>query len=138
VKVRSHQRPRFPLMLKNPILTGLLCLIGFWLAIPRHRPEIIHFQSDADGQLSLLNFEIESVDLSRQTRMILNPSMRSERRSLVGTTENSELLAASIEVRCAEHVRRNGTGQVSLKFCLWVPCIHDWYESAAFARTVLE
>jgi hypothetical protein len=47
---------------KNPILTGLTLSDRFLARYAPPQPEIIHFQSDADGQLSLLNFEIESVD----------------------------------------------------------------------------
>ena len=45
---------------KNPILTGVILSDRFCARYSPPQPGIIHFQSDADGQLSLLNFEIES------------------------------------------------------------------------------
>jgi hypothetical protein len=47
---------------KNPILTGVTFSDRFLARYAPPQTEIIYFQSDADGQLSLLNFEIESVD----------------------------------------------------------------------------
>ena len=47
---------------QNPILTGLTFSAGFLARYSPPQPEIIHFQSDADGQLSLLDFEVESVE----------------------------------------------------------------------------
>jgi hypothetical protein len=46
----------------NPILTGIPLSDKFVTRYTPPQPEIIHFQSDADGQLSLLNFEVESVE----------------------------------------------------------------------------
>jgi hypothetical protein len=47
---------------QNPILTGIPLSDRFVTRYTPPQPEIIHFQSDADGQLSLLNFEVESVE----------------------------------------------------------------------------
>jgi len=46
----------------NPILTGMALSDRFVARYPPPRAEIIHFQSDADGQLSLLDFEVEPVN----------------------------------------------------------------------------
>jgi len=47
---------------QNPILTGITFSDRFLTRYAPPQAEIIHFQPDADGQLSLLNFDIESVD----------------------------------------------------------------------------
>jgi len=47
---------------QNPILTGIPLSDRFVTRYTPPQPEIIHFQSDADGQLSLLDFEVESVN----------------------------------------------------------------------------
>jgi len=47
---------------QNPILTGITFSDRFLTRYAPPPSEIIHFQPDADGQLSLLNFDIESVD----------------------------------------------------------------------------
>jgi hypothetical protein len=98
---------------KNPILTGLTFSDRFLARYAPPQPEIIHFQSDADGQLSLLNFEIESVD---------EPPDPDDFESLDAfpeaiarwDTENPELLAVSID-----------------SMCEWAPCPEQWYWSKA-------
>ncbi len=47
---------------QNPILTGIPLSDRFVTRYTPPQPKIIHFQSDADGQLSLLDFEVESVE----------------------------------------------------------------------------
>ena len=47
---------------QNPILTNITFSPGFLAHYSPPRSENIHYQTDADGQLSLLDFEVESVD----------------------------------------------------------------------------
>jgi hypothetical protein len=47
---------------QNPILTGIVLSDRFVTRYSPPQAEIVHFQSDADGQLSLLDFEVESSD----------------------------------------------------------------------------
>jgi len=47
---------------QNPILTNITFSPGFLARYSSPQTESIHYQSDADGQLSLLDFEVESVD----------------------------------------------------------------------------
>ena len=47
---------------QNPILTGLVLSDRFLARYSPPQVEIVHFQSDADGQLSLLDFEVKSVN----------------------------------------------------------------------------
>jgi hypothetical protein len=47
---------------QNPILTGITLSDRFVTRYTPPQSEIIYFQSDADGQLSLLDFEVESVE----------------------------------------------------------------------------
>jgi hypothetical protein len=47
---------------QNPILTAIPLSEKFVTRYTPPQSEIIHFQSDADGQLSLLDFEVESVN----------------------------------------------------------------------------
>jgi len=47
---------------QNPILTNITFSPGFLAHYFPPRSENIHYQTDADGQLSLLDFEVESVD----------------------------------------------------------------------------
>jgi hypothetical protein len=69
--------------------------------------------SDADGQLSLLNFEIESVDEPPDPDDF--ESLDAFREAIARwDTENPELLAASID-----------------SMCEWAPCPEEWYWSKA-------
>jgi hypothetical protein len=105
---------------KNPILTGLTFSDKFLARYAPPQAQIIHFQSDADGQLSLLNFEVEFVDESPDP-------------------DDFEFLDAFCEALARwdwEHnevsPEHNELLQVSLdSFCLWVPCPPDWYEPTA-------
>ncbi|MEG4944000.1 hypothetical protein [Microcoleus sp. F4-D5] len=47
---------------QNPILTGIALSDSFLARYSPPQPENIHYHSDADGQLSLLDFEVESTD----------------------------------------------------------------------------
>jgi len=82
--------------------------------------ENIRFRLEADGQLSLLDFEIESVD--EQPDPDDFESLDAFREAIACwdwehnfvSSEHNELLQVSLE-----------------SFCLWVPCPPDWYEPAA-------
>ena len=88
------------------------------------QPEIIHFRSDADGQLSLLNFEIESVDEPPDPDDF--ESLDAFREAIARWDfEYNEVSPEHNEVN-PEH---NEPLQVSLdSFCLWAHCPHTWYE----------
>jgi len=105
---------------KNPILTGLTFSDRFLARYAPPQVQIIHFQSDADGQLSLLDFEVQSVD---------EPPDPDDFESL-------ELFRDALALWDWEHnevsPEHNEPLQVSLdSFSLWGFCPVDWYESAA-------
>jgi hypothetical protein len=105
---------------KNPILTGLTFSDKFLARYAPPRPEIIHFQSDADGQLSLLDFEIESVD---------EPPDPDDFESLDAFREALARWDCEHNEVSPEH---NEPLQVSLdSFSLWGLCPADWYEPVA-------
>jgi len=105
---------------KNPILTGVTFSDRFLARYSPPQAQIIHFQFDADGQLSLLDFEIESVD---------EPPDPDDFESL-------ELFREALALWDWEHnevsPEHNQPLQVSLdSFSLWGLCPADWYESVA-------
>jgi hypothetical protein len=94
---------------QNPILTGITLSDRFLAHYSPPQAQIIHFQSDADGQLSLLNFEIASVSEPPDPDDF--ESLDAFREAIARwDTENSELLAASID-----------------SMCEWAPCPEEWY-----------
>ena len=109
---------------KNPILTGVTFSDRFLARYAPPQVQIIHFQSDADGQLSLLNFEIESVDEPPDPDDF--ESLDAFREALARwDSEHNEVSPQHNEVS-PEH---NEPLQVSLdSFCLWAHCPHTWYE----------
>jgi hypothetical protein len=115
---------------KNPILTGLTFSDRFLACYAPPQPEIIHFRSDADGQLSLLNFEIESVDEPPDPDDF--ESLDAFREAISRWDwEHNEVSPEHNEVS-PEH---NEPLQVSLEsFCLWRLCSADWYEPAALLQ----
>jgi hypothetical protein len=97
---------------KNPILTGVILSDRFCARYSPPQPGIIHFQSDADGQLSLLNFEIESA-------------------SEPPDPDDFESLDAFPEALARWDVEHPEELAVSLDyFCEWDPCPDTWYELA--------
>lgn len=95
---------------KNPILTGIALSDKFCACYSSPQAEIIHFQSDADGQLSLLNFEIESASEPPDPDDF--ESLDAFREALARWDfEHPEELAASLD-----------------SMCEWAPCPADWYE----------
>jgi hypothetical protein len=119
---------------QNPILTGLTFSDRFLARYSPPQAQIIQFQSDTDGQLSLLNFEIESVNEPPDPDDF--ESLDAFREALARwDSEHSEVSPEHSEVS-PEHnevsPEHNELLQVSLdSFCLWVPCPPDWYEPAA-------
>jgi hypothetical protein len=102
------------------ILTGLTFSDRFLARYAPPQAQIIHFQSDADGQLSLLDFEVQSVD---------EPPDPDDFESL-------ELFREALALWDWEHnevsPEHNEPLQVSLdSFSLWGFCPADWYESVA-------
>ena len=100
------------LAVKNPILTGVILSDRFCARYSPPQPGIIHFQSDADGQLSLLNFEIESAS---------EPPDPDDFESLDGFRE-------AIARWDGEHPEELAVSLDS--FCEWAPCPDTWYELA--------
>ncbi len=95
---------------KNPILTGVTLSDRFCARYSSPQAEIIHFQSDADGQLSLLNFEIESAFEPPDPDDF--ESLEEFREALARwDSEHPEELAVSLD-----------------SMCEWAPCPTDWYE----------
>jgi hypothetical protein len=102
---------------KNPILTGVTFSDRFLARYAPPQAQIIHFQSDADGQLSLLNFEIESLD---------EPPDPDDFEFLDAFREALARWDCEHNEVSPEH---NEPLQVSLdSFCLWAHCPHTWYE----------
>jgi hypothetical protein len=110
---------------QNSILTGITLSDRFLAHYSPPQAQIIHFQSDADGQLSLLNFEIESVDEPPDPDDF--ESLDAFREAIARWDfEHNEVSLEHNEVN-PEH---NEPLQVSLdSFCLWVHCPHTWYEA---------
>ncbi|MEG4121901.1 hypothetical protein QUA43_31120 [Microcoleus sp. N9_B4] len=94
----------------NPILTGIRLSDTFLARYSPPQPEIIHYQSDPDGQLSLLNFEVESVDEPPDPDDF--PSIDAFNEAMARwDAENSEALMVSMD-----------------SMCEWAPCPAEWYE----------
>ena len=98
---------------QNPILTGIALSDRFVARYSPPQPEIIHFKPDADGQLSLLDFEVQSVN---------EPPDPDDYDSMFAfwaaydawdkaTDDDSEPLEVSLD-----------------SFSEWAPCPDDWYE----------
>jgi hypothetical protein len=105
---------------KNPILIGVTFSDRFLARYSPPQVQIIHFQSDADGQLSLLDFEVQSVD---------EPPDPDDFESLDAFREALARWDCEHNEVSPEH---NEPLQVSLdSFSLWGLCPADWYEPAA-------
>ncbi|MEG4032165.1 hypothetical protein QUA06_28495 [Microcoleus sp. POL8_C6] len=95
---------------QNPILTGCTLSAEFLARYSPPQPEIIHFQSDADGQLSLLDFEVESTDEPPDPDDF--ETLDEFREAMARwDAENAEALTISMD-----------------SMCEWAPCPDDWYE----------
>lgn len=93
----------------HPILRGVTLSDRFLARYSPPQPENIRFQSEADGQLSLLNFEVvtESEPPDPDDFETLDAFREAIAR---WDTENPELLAAPID-----------------SMCEWAPCPEEWY-----------
>jgi hypothetical protein len=102
---------------QNPILTGIVLSDRF---VARYSPpqaeiEMVHFKPDADGQLSLLDFEIESVDEE--------PPDPDDFDSMFAFWAAYDAWDARTEASDSEPL------EISLdSFCEWAPCPDEWYE----------
>jgi hypothetical protein len=105
---------------RHLILTGLTFSDRFLARYAPPQAQIIYFQSDADGQLSLLDFEVQSVD---------EPPDPDDFESLDAFREALARWDCEHNEVSPEH---NQPLQVSLdSFSLWGLCPADWYESVA-------
>jgi len=111
---------------RNPILTGIPLSDRFVARYTPPQPEIIHFQSDADGQLSLLDFEVESVDEAP------DPDDFESLDAFREVIERWDREHPSSFDHCSDHLpssEQNEPLEISLEsFCEWAPCPADWYE----------
>ena len=98
---------------RNPIFTDLALSDRFLSRYTPPQADIFHFQSDADGQLSLLNFEIESA-------------------SEPPDPDDFESLDAFREAIALWDAQNPEPPAVSLdSMCEWAPCPEEWYEPTA-------
>ena len=98
---------------RHPILRGVTLSNRFLACYSSPQAQIIHFQSEADGQLSLLDFEVQSEPEPPDPDDF--ESLDAFREAIARwDTENPELLAASID-----------------SMCEWAPCPEEWYWSKA-------
>jgi hypothetical protein len=94
---------------RHPILRGVTLSNRFLARYSPPQSGIIHFQSELDGQLSLLDFEVHSQPEPPDPDDF--ESLDAFREAIARwDTENSELLAASID-----------------SMCEWAPCPEEWY-----------
>jgi hypothetical protein len=97
----------------NPILTGIPLSDKFLARYSPPQSEIIHFQSEADGQLSLLNFEIEAQPEPPDPDDF--KSLDDFRKAIAQwDAQNPEPPAVSID-----------------SMCEWAMCPPEWYEPEA-------
>ena len=111
---------------RNPILTGVTFSDSFLARYSPPQPENIHYQADANGQLSLLDFEVESVD---------EPPDPDDFECMFAfwaaydawcerTDDDSEHCEFS-----SEHYEPLPVLLTSLdSMCEWAPCPLEWYE----------
>jgi len=120
---------------RNPILTGIHLSDKFLARYSPPQSENICFQSEADGQLSLLNFEVvtepdppdpddfETLDAFREDLALW------ESQHSMSFDHFSDLPSSVYSEPNSLH---SDPLEVSLdSFCEWVPCPPDWYEPAA-------
>ena len=93
----------------HPILRGVTLSDRFLARYSPPQSGIIHFQSELDGQLSLLDFEVQSQPEPPDPDDF--ESLDAFREAIARwDTENPELLVASID-----------------SMCEWAPCLEEWY-----------
>jgi hypothetical protein len=99
----------------NPILTGIVLSDRFVARYSPPQAEIVHFKPEADGQLSLLDFEIESV--------VDEPPDPDDFDCMFAFWAAYDAWDARTEVSDSEPL------EISLdSFCEWAPCPNEWYE----------
>jgi len=97
----------------NPISTGITLSDSFLSRYSPPQPEIVHFQADDDGQLSLLDFTVETSDEPPDPDDF--PTLAEFRQVIaLWDAEHPEPLEVSLD-----------------SFCEWAPCPDEWYEPAA-------
>jgi hypothetical protein len=97
---------------QNPILTGITFSPGFLALYSPPQIDNIHYQSNANGQLSLLDFEVESVDEPPDP-------------------DDFEFLEDFREAIALWDAQHPEPLEISLdSFSEWAPCPDDWYERA--------
>jgi hypothetical protein len=110
---------------QNPILTGITFSDRFLTRYAPPQSEIIHFQPDAEGQLSLLNFDIESVN---------EPPDPDDFDSMFAFWAAYDAWEASDDNSEPSSIDKLPSSidkllEVSLdSFCEWAPCPEEWYE----------
>jgi len=97
----------------NPILTGIPLSDSFLARYSPPQAESIHFQSDADGQLSLLDFEVESVDEPPDPDDFPSIDAFNNAIALWDAQHPAEPIEISLD-----------------SMCEWAPCPDAWYEPA--------
>jgi hypothetical protein len=94
----------------NPILTGIPLSYRFVARYSPPQPENIHFKADTDGQLSLLDFDVELVNEPPDPDDFA--SIEEFQEALARwDAENAEIIAVSMD-----------------SMCEWAPCPDEWYE----------
>jgi len=95
---------------QNPILTGVVLSDRFLARYSPPQPENILFKSEADGQLSLIDFGVPSQPEPPDPDDF--ESLDAFREALARwDAENAEMLGASMD-----------------SMCEWAPCPEEWYE----------
>jgi hypothetical protein len=97
----------------NPILTGIPLSDRFVAHYSPPQPENIHFKADTDGQLSLLDFEVELVNEPPDPDDFAGIEEFQEALAR-WDAENAEMLTVSMD-----------------SMCEWAPCPDEWYEPEA-------
>jgi len=141
----------------NPILTGIALSDRFLARYAPPQSGIVHFQSDADGQLSLLNFEIEfasespdpddfeSLDAFREAiaRWDREHPSSSDHCSDLPNSVHSEppdpedfdsMFAFWAAYDAWDEASDDDSEPLEVSidsFCEWAPCPTDWYQPAA-------
>jgi hypothetical protein len=122
---------------QNPILTGVSLSDRFIARYSPPQTEIVHFQFDEDGQLSLLDFEVQPVTDDEPPDPDDFESLDAFREAIARwdwehPTNSfdycSDHLPSSVQNEPSS-VQNELPLQVSLdSFCLWAHCPDDWYE----------
>jgi len=135
---------------QNPILTGIALSDRFLARYsPPPQPEIV-FTPDADGQLSLLDFEVESVEeppdpddfesLDAFREAIARWDSEHPTSSFdhcsdqLPSSEDNDVSSEDHDVSSEDHDVSSEDKPLELSldsFCLWAHCPAEWYEPAA-------